>query len=152
MELAGPSGLRWVWRNGRGPHLEGRQEPQASSPFRLRPQGPCRVGTGESCLVLSEEGNPACLSSCQGFSGPWSSCVWNPRVFPDDARGCQCPFVLCLHPQGCLRRGVQARVLLKSGPGNRGHLSCGTTHVARLEFPCEIGLILRCTGKAGNPF
>ena len=21
----GPSGLRWVWRNGRGPHLEGRQ-------------------------------------------------------------------------------------------------------------------------------
>ena len=30
----GPSGLRWVWRNGRGPHLEGRQEPQASSPFR----------------------------------------------------------------------------------------------------------------------
>ena len=23
----------------------------------------------------------------------------------DDARGCQCPFVLCLHPQGCLRRG-----------------------------------------------
>ena len=31
-------------RNGRGPHLEGRQEPQASSPFPLRPQGPCRVG------------------------------------------------------------------------------------------------------------
>ena len=30
------SGLRWVWRNGRGPHLEGRQEPQASSP---RPEG-----------------------------------------------------------------------------------------------------------------
>ena len=30
----GPSGLRWVWRNGRGPHLEGRQEPQASSAFR----------------------------------------------------------------------------------------------------------------------
>ena len=25
----------------------------------LRPQGPCRVGTGESGLVLSEEGNPA---------------------------------------------------------------------------------------------
>ena len=41
--------------------------------------------------------------------------MWNPRVFADDARGWQCPFVLCLHPQGCLRRGV----LLKSGPGNR---------------------------------
>ena len=36
-----------------------------------------------------------------------SSCVWNPRVFADDARGWQCPFVLCLHPQGCLRRGVR---------------------------------------------
>ena len=41
----------------------------------------------------------------QGVSGPSSSCVWNPRVFADDARGWQCPFVLCLHPQGCLRRG-----------------------------------------------
>ena len=29
--------------------------------FGLRPQGPCRVGTGESGLVLSEEGNPAGL-------------------------------------------------------------------------------------------
>ena len=25
-------------------------------------------------------------------------------------------------------------------------------HVARLEFPRETGLILRCAGKAGNPF
>ena len=29
-------------------------------------------------------------------SGPSSRCVWNPRVFADDARGWQCPFVLCL--------------------------------------------------------
>ena len=35
----GPSGLRWVWRNGRGPHLEGRQEPQASSAFRTPTAG-----------------------------------------------------------------------------------------------------------------
>ena len=34
--------------------------------------------------------------------------MWNPRVFADDARGWQCPFVLCLPPQGCLRRGVRA--------------------------------------------
>ena len=32
--------------------------------FGLRPQGPCRVGTGESGLVLSEEGNTACLPRC----------------------------------------------------------------------------------------
>ena len=35
----GPSGLRWVWRNGRGPHLEGRQAPQASSAFRTPTAG-----------------------------------------------------------------------------------------------------------------
>ena len=38
----GLSGLRWRCRNGRGPYLEGRQEPQASSLFltpTLRPQG-----------------------------------------------------------------------------------------------------------------
>ena len=48
--------------------------------------------------------------------------------------------------------GSGPRVLLKSGPGNRGRSACGTTHVARLEFPRETGLILRCAGKAGNPF
>ena len=30
--------------------------------------------------------------------------------------------------------------------------ACGPTHVARLEFPRETGLLLRCAGKAGNPF
>ena len=44
------------------------------------------------------------------------------------------------------------RVLIESGLGNRGRLACGTTHGARLEFPREAGLILRCAGKAGNPF
>ena len=34
------------------------------------------------------------------------------------------------------------RVLLKGGPGNRGRSACGPTHVARLEFPRETGLIL----------
>ena len=44
------------------------------------------------------------------------------------------------------------RVLIKSRPGNRGRSACSTTHVARREFPRETGLILRCAGKAGNPF
>ena len=35
---------------------------------------------------------------------------------------------------------------------SRGRSACGPTHVARLEFPRETGLILRCAGKAGNPF
>ena len=31
-----------VWRNGRGPHLEGRQAPQASSAFRPLPTVWCK--------------------------------------------------------------------------------------------------------------
>ena len=44
------------------------------------------------------------------------------------------------------------QVHFKSGPGNRGRSTCGTTHVAHLEFPRETSIILRCAGKAGNPF
>ena len=44
------------------------------------------------------------------------------------------------------------RVLIQSGPGDRGGSACGTTHGASLDFPRETGLILRCAGKAGNPF
>ena len=43
-------------------------------------------------------------------------------------------------------------VLIKSRPGNRGCSACGITHVASLEFPRLTGVILRCAGKAGNPF
>ena len=82
--------------------------------FGLLPQGPCTVGTGESGLVLSENGTLLASRVVQGVSGPWSSCVWKLRVFPDKSRGCQCPFVLWLHPQGCLRRGVRA-----SGPSQK---------------------------------
>ena len=44
------------------------------------------------------------------------------RVFPEDAWGCQCPFMLCLHPQGCLQRGVRATRI-------SGSLSCGAREV-----------------------
>ena len=43
------------------------------------------------------------------------------------------------------------RVLIKSGPGNRGRSACGTTHVASLKFPRKTGLIVRCARKAVNP-
>ena len=44
--------------------------------FGLRPQGPCRVGTGESGYVFSEEWNYACLSSCSwGFRPLVKLCV-----------------------------------------------------------------------------
>ena len=44
------------------------------------------------------------------------------------------------------------QVHFKSGPGNRGRSTCGTTHVAHLEFPRETSIILRCARKAGNTF
>ena len=44
--------------------------------FGLRHQGPCRVGTGESGYVFSEEWNSACLSSCSwGFRPLVKLCV-----------------------------------------------------------------------------
>ena len=52
LEVGGASRLHWAWCIGRGPHLQLRQEPQGTSDFRLRSQGPCRLGTGESGLVL----------------------------------------------------------------------------------------------------
>ena len=48
--------------------------------------------------------------------------------------------------------GSGPRVLLKGGPGNRGRSARGPTHVARLDFPRETGLIMRCAWKPGNPF
>ena len=104
---------------------------------------PAELGQESQASSCLRKGTPLASRVAQGVSGPSSSCVWNPRVFADDARGWQCPFLLCLHPQGCLRRGAGPRVLLKSGPGNRGRSACGPTHVARLEFPRETGLILR---------
>ena len=53
------------------------------------------------------------------------SCVWNLRVSPHDAQGCQCPFVLCLHPQGCLRRGVRASGPSQGRTGTRGRSAKG---------------------------
>ena len=57
------------------------------------------------------KGTPLASRVAQGVSGPSSSCVWNPRVFADDARGWQCPFVS--GPAWC--------PLPELGPGFPGH-------------------------------
>ena len=100
-------GLHWVWCNGRGPHLMLRPESQGSSPFltliagslqscdrRVRPRLVLRHGTQLSSRVF------------HGVTGHLSSCMWILSFYPDDAWGCQYPFVLVLRPQVCLRRGV----------------------------------------------
>ena len=63
------------------------------------------------------------------MTGLLSSCVWNLRVFPDDAQGCRCPFLLCLHPQGCLPRGVWASGSYPERTGKSG--SFGMWHHPR---------------------
>ena len=66
--------------------------------------------------------------------------------------GCSARSCCAFTHRVAFEEGSGPRVLLKSGPGNRGRSACGPTHVARLEFPRETGLILRCPGKAWNPF
>ena len=69
---------------------------------------PAELGQERQATSSLRKGTPLASRVAQGVSGPSSSCVWNPRVFADDARGWQCPFVLCLPPKGGLRRGVWA--------------------------------------------
>ena len=54
--------------------------------FGLRPQGPCRVGTRESGIVLSEEGNSACLSRCSGGLRPLVELCVEPAGVSGNAR------------------------------------------------------------------
>ena len=100
-------GHNWVCCNGRRPHLEWRQVPQVSFPFLTPITGSLQswVRRVRPRLVWIN-GTPLASRVIHGVTGNLLNCVWNLRVFPDDARGCQCPFVLCLHPQGCLQRGV----------------------------------------------
>ena len=119
----GLSGLHWVWRNGRGPHLKGRQEPQLPLLFRLRPSElrvPAELGQESQASSRLRKGAPLACRVVQGISGPSSSCVWNLREFPDNAWECQCPFVLCLPPQGCLQRGVRASGSFQERTGKSG--------------------------------
>ena len=152
----GLSGLRWVWRTGRGPHLEGRQELQASSLFRtptLRPQGPCRVGTGESGLVLSEEGNSVCLSRSSGGLRPLVELCVEPAGVSVQCTVESVPLHVVPSPTGlpskrCPGIGFFSRADLEIG------VFQNVTKPTRLqlEFLRDTGLILRCDGKVTTPF
>ena len=80
------------------------------------------------------------------------SCVWHLRVFPDNARGVSAPSCCAFTHRAAFEEVSGHQVLIQSGPGDRGGSACGTTHGARLGFPRETGLVLKCAGKAGNPF
>ena len=75
--------------------------------------------------------------------------MWNPRVFADDARGWQCPFVLCLHPQGCLRRGVRAPEKEAPAKGKEEAMPKEKTEVAK-KAKMGQGVTLVKTGSPGR--
>ena len=66
--------------------------------------------------------------------------------------GVSVPLQVVPSPTGLLRRGVRAPGPSQERTRESGAFGMCTTHVARLEFPRETSLILRCSGKAGNPF
>ena len=79
-----------------------------------------------SCV---EEWNSACLSSCSRGDRSLLELLWYLRVSPDNTRGCQCPFVLCLHQKGYLKRGVRALGSYQERTGKSG--SFGMCHHPR---------------------
>ena len=98
-------------------------------------RSPAELGQESQASSCLRKGTPLASRVVQGVSGPSSSCVWNLWVFPDHARGCQCPFVLCLHPQGGLRRGVRASgssqdLTGKSGSFNMWHQPRGLPRIS----------------------
>ena len=111
------------------------------------------MGKGSQASSWVVAWNSACRSSCSQGDRPLVELNLKPTGFLDNARWCQGPFVLQLHPQGCIRKrcpGIgflsrvdrEIRVLPNVAPPTR----------LRLEFLRETGLILRCERKVGNPF
>ena len=117
----GLSRLHCVRCNGRGPRHELRQEPQGFSAFLTPMPGSLQSWDrrGRPRLVL-RHGTPLAARVVHGVTGQLSSCIWNLRVFPDHARGCQCPFVFRLHPQCCIQRGVRALGSYQEWTGTSG--------------------------------
>ena len=87
-------GLHSRLPRGVRPRLEGKPRTPLSSAW-----------PGEQFRVLSPNGSPAGLSSCSGGLRPLVELCMEPAGLCGRCTGWQCPFVLCLHPQGCLQRG-----------------------------------------------
>ena len=83
MALAGPLGTPLGGVKEEGLISSGGRKLRLPLRFGLRPQDPCRVGTGESGLVLSEEGNSACLSSCSWDDRPLIELCVDPAAFTE---------------------------------------------------------------------
>ena len=113
---------------------------------------PAELGQESQASSCLRKGTPLASRVAQGVSGPSSSCVRNPGSLRKMHGRGSAPSCCAFTHRVAFEEGSGPRFLLKSGPGNRGRSACDPTHEARLEFPRQTGLILRCAGKAGNPF
>ena len=130
----GLSGLLWVWCNGRGPHLELRQEPQGSAPDFLEPDLTQIAGSLLSLLrsqvsCSAEEWNSAYISSCSRMTPLFLMCV-EPAGISEMHGGVSAPSCCAFIHRVAFEEVSGHRVLLKCGPGNRGLSACCTTHEA----------------------
>ena len=130
----GLSGLLWVWCNGRGPHLELRQEPQGSAPDFLEPDLTQIAGSLLSLLrsqvsCSAEEWNSAYISSCSRMTPLFLMCV-EPAGISEMHGGVSAPSCCAFIHRVAFEEVSGHRDLLKCGPGNRGLSACCTTHEA----------------------
>ena len=79
-----------------------------------------------------------------GFQAPCQTVCGLCRFFQMMHGGVSDPSLCVFIHMVAFVEGSGQRVLMKSGPGNRGRSAFGTTHVASLEFAHETGLILIC--------
>ena len=112
---------------------------------------PAELGQESQASSCLRKGTPLASRVVQGVSGPLSSCVWNLRVFQTMHRDVSAPSCCALIHRFSFKDVSGHRDLFKIGPGNRGLLACGTTHVASLEFPRETSLILGALGRLVTP-
>ena len=127
----GLSGLHWDWCIGRGPHPKLRQEPQVSSPFLTPITGSLQSldRRGRPRLVL-RHGTPLATRVVHGVTGHLLSCIWNLWFFQTMHGGIRAPSCCDFIDRVAFEVVSGHRVLMKSGPGNRGPSECGTTHEA----------------------
>ena len=69
---------------------------------------PEELGQESQASACVEETNSACLSSCSWGDIPLVELCVEPACFSVRCTGVLVTLLLCLHPQGCLRSGVQA--------------------------------------------
>ena len=123
----GLSELHWVWCNGRGPHLEWRQETHVSSPdFPW-----ARSDSDHSFAAEFEQESQA------------SSCVeeWNSACLSSCSRGDRSLLELCVVPAGFSRRYPGVSVPLRVVPSSKG--------LSSKRCP-GIGSYQERTGKSGS--